>query len=364
MQRLCRPPKLEASKPLLALPHVIAKPSLAAADLRRDLAWGRGESHAGLWRQGPGAVVHAWREVQQSPALPPPPPSFGTTSSAAGQRSTGGSNGFSGGVGRGGRAPEAQPSATPASPQRPATGPNATQVLELLQETAKLAVSTGPRGFVRGLQAAQALLSLVQEYARAGMSSVGGGEGGGKGGRCAWGKGLPCHGIHAASHKLGTAFHHTLKQYQLRALQRCTLCVPPPPLQVGPAAHLPSSAMALPRPVISTPLGRAMSTSTPTPSPSFVQYSQATTALDTLPSNPTAGAITDTPPVVLRRLFERLGSTYIKLGQFIASSPSLFPDEYVLEFQKCLDKTEPVPYDAIRRILEQARPCSNSILLP
>ena len=39
--------------------------------------------------------------------------------------------------------------------------------------------------------------------------------------------------------------------------------------------------------------------------------------------------------VVLRKLFERLGATYIKLGQFIASAPSLFPGEYVAEFQAC-----------------------------
>ena len=37
--------------------------------------------------------------------------------------------------------------------------------------------------------------------------------------------------------------------------------------------------------------------------------------------------------MVLRKLFERLGATYIKLGQFIASAPSLFPAEYVTEFQ-------------------------------
>jgi aarF domain-containing kinase len=61
----------------------------------------------------------------------------------------------------------------------------------------------------------------------------------------------------------------------------------------------------------------------------------------------------DTPPVILRKLFERLGATYIKLGQFIASSPSLFPEEYVLEFQKCLDKTDPVPYSEIRRVIEE-----------
>ena len=49
--------------------------------------------------------------------------------------------------------------------------------------------------------------------------------------------------------------------------------------------------------------------------------------------------------MVLRKLFERLGATYIKLGQFIASSPSLFPEEYVTEFQKCLDRTEPVSWE-------------------
>eukprot|EP01026_Neomeris_dumetosa_P033933 TRINITY_DN2720_c0_g1_i14.p1 TRINITY_DN2720_c0_g1~~TRINITY_DN2720_c0_g1_i14.p1 ORF type:complete len:398 (-),score=34.75 TRINITY_DN2720_c0_g1_i14:332-1525(-) len=47
-----------------------------------------------------------------------------------------------------------------------------------------------------------------------------------------------------------------------------------------------------------------------------------------------------------------MGATYIKLGQFIASSPTLFPEEYVLEFQKCLDKTEPVPFNIIRRTIQ------------
>jgi len=61
---------------------------------------------------------------------------------------------------------------------------------------------------------------------------------------------------------------------------------------------------------------------------------------------------TDPPAVVLRQLFERLGATYIKLGQFIASSPTIFPEEYVLEFQKCLDQTTPVPFDIIRRTIE------------
>ena len=57
------------------------------------------------------------------------------------------------------------------------------------------------------------------------------------------------------------------------------------------------------------------------------------------------------PEELLRQLFEALGSTYIKLGQFIASSPTLFPDEYVSEFQKCFDRTPAVPFTTIREII-------------
>ncbi|RPJ82200.1 MAG: AarF/ABC1/UbiB kinase family protein [Deltaproteobacteria bacterium] len=56
-------------------------------------------------------------------------------------------------------------------------------------------------------------------------------------------------------------------------------------------------------------------------------------------------------PELVRRTFERMGATYIKLGQVIASSPSLFPAEYVKQFKRCLDKTEPVPYKVMEKIL-------------
>ncbi len=65
-----------------------------------------------------------------------------------------------------------------------------------------------------------------------------------------------------------------------------------------------------------------------------------------------AGRI-DPPEAILRKLFEKLGATYIKLGQFIASSPSVFPDEYVTEFQKCLDKAEPVPFEQIKKTIRE-----------
>jgi predicted unusual protein kinase regulating ubiquinone biosynthesis (AarF/ABC1/UbiB family) len=48
-----------------------------------------------------------------------------------------------------------------------------------------------------------------------------------------------------------------------------------------------------------------------------------------------------------------MGATYIKLGQVIASSPSLFPEAYVKEFQRCLDSTEPVPYPVMEKILKK-----------
>lgn len=58
-------------------------------------------------------------------------------------------------------------------------------------------------------------------------------------------------------------------------------------------------------------------------------------------------------PQLLRSVFEELGATYIKLGQFIASSPTFFPKEYVEEFQKCLDRTPPFPFPVVKKIIEK-----------
>jgi predicted unusual protein kinase regulating ubiquinone biosynthesis (AarF/ABC1/UbiB family) len=57
-------------------------------------------------------------------------------------------------------------------------------------------------------------------------------------------------------------------------------------------------------------------------------------------------------PRLLRTVFEELGATYIKLGQFIASSPTFFPQDYVEEFQHCLDRTKPFPYSVAKNIIE------------
>ncbi|XP_020584401.1 uncharacterized aarF domain-containing protein kinase At5g05200, chloroplastic [Phalaenopsis equestris] len=58
-------------------------------------------------------------------------------------------------------------------------------------------------------------------------------------------------------------------------------------------------------------------------------------------------------PLYLRKLFERMGATYIKLGQFIASASTLFPAEYVQEFQNCFDRAPAVPFNSIESILRE-----------
>ncbi len=58
-------------------------------------------------------------------------------------------------------------------------------------------------------------------------------------------------------------------------------------------------------------------------------------------------------PVLMRETFESLGATYIKLGQFIASAPSLFPREYVEAFQGCLDNVPPVPFSYVEQVLRE-----------
>jgi predicted unusual protein kinase regulating ubiquinone biosynthesis (AarF/ABC1/UbiB family) len=74
----------------------------------------------------------------------------------------------------------------------------------------------------------------------------------------------------------------------------------------------------------------------------------AALAKPVLPCKKVAGAglrDRDTPlPELARDTAEALGSTYIKLGQLIASSPSLFPHDYVEAFQSCLDQTSPLPF--------------------
>jgi predicted unusual protein kinase regulating ubiquinone biosynthesis (AarF/ABC1/UbiB family) len=60
-----------------------------------------------------------------------------------------------------------------------------------------------------------------------------------------------------------------------------------------------------------------------------------------------------TRPMLLRMFCEDLGPTFIKFGQIIASSAGMFPDAYVKEFQKVLDRVKPFPYEDVRRTLDE-----------
>lgn len=58
-------------------------------------------------------------------------------------------------------------------------------------------------------------------------------------------------------------------------------------------------------------------------------------------------------PRIVRRAFEFLGPTFLKLGQVIASSPGLFPRRYADEFQHCLDRVPPFRLDRVKTTIER-----------
>lgn len=58
----------------------------------------------------------------------------------------------------------------------------------------------------------------------------------------------------------------------------------------------------------------------------------------------------------MRATFEQLGGAYIKFGQFIASTPSMFPRRLCDEFQNCLDDVQVLPFNVIERILQRELP--------
>jgi ubiquinone biosynthesis protein len=63
-------------------------------------------------------------------------------------------------------------------------------------------------------------------------------------------------------------------------------------------------------------------------------------------------------PRRIRNAFTELGPTYIKVGQVIASSPGLFPPDWIEEFSSLRDRVPPFPGELARRTVEEdlARP--------
>jgi len=60
-----------------------------------------------------------------------------------------------------------------------------------------------------------------------------------------------------------------------------------------------------------------------------------------------------TRPMIMRMFCEDLGPTFIKFGQIVASSAGMFPDAYVQEFQRVLDRVKPFSFDDVRRTLDE-----------
>lgn len=56
-------------------------------------------------------------------------------------------------------------------------------------------------------------------------------------------------------------------------------------------------------------------------------------------------------PRAVRLAFERLGPTYVKLGQLVASGEALFPPAFSAEFQRCLDRVPAFSFDQVKRTL-------------
>lgn len=55
----------------------------------------------------------------------------------------------------------------------------------------------------------------------------------------------------------------------------------------------------------------------------------------------------------LRKAFERLGPTYIKLGQIVSAGEGIFPEELVAEFRLCRDEVPAESFDDVQRVVEQ-----------
>jgi ubiquinone biosynthesis protein len=58
-------------------------------------------------------------------------------------------------------------------------------------------------------------------------------------------------------------------------------------------------------------------------------------------------------PARARRLLQRLGPTFIKIGQFLALRPDLIPQDYATEFLRLLDDVAPFAWHQARAILDQ-----------
>jgi ubiquinone biosynthesis protein len=58
-------------------------------------------------------------------------------------------------------------------------------------------------------------------------------------------------------------------------------------------------------------------------------------------------------PRRIRKVFEELGPTFVKLGQLMSMRADMFPAEYLEEFKKLQDRVPPVPFSEIQVVIER-----------
>ncbi len=63
---------------------------------------------------------------------------------------------------------------------------------------------------------------------------------------------------------------------------------------------------------------------------------------------------TESDEIRLRRTLERLGPTFIKLGQLLSIRPDLMPKSYIAELEKLQEKAPSFPTEQAKRIIEQS----------
>ena len=59
------------------------------------------------------------------------------------------------------------------------------------------------------------------------------------------------------------------------------------------------------------------------------------------------------PEIRLRRALERLGPTFVKLGQALSLRPDLLPPKYIAELEKMQDRVPPFSFSEVREIIKQ-----------
>ena len=64
--------------------------------------------------------------------------------------------------------------------------------------------------------------------------------------------------------------------------------------------------------------------------------------------------ISEPAPVRVRHALEAMGPCFVKLGQLLATRVDLFPPEWIDEFSRLQNAVPPVPFEALRREMEEA----------